>query len=104
MRRTAMALAVALTASAALTSSAQASPAQASPGNGEVLVFTVDLVKATVFEDPRGCHELPLGAHVLINRTNRPIKIFPTGCFGIGLTIGEGVGIHVPPAMGAFRA
>lgn len=58
----------------AAVSAAGAQPVTADPG--KVVVFEVETVKLTEFEDPKpGSHKLPLTAHVLINMINAPVKI-----------------------------
>jgi hypothetical protein len=90
-----------LTAIALLMS---ASPA-AGAATGEVVVYTAEVVPLDVYENPSGCYALPEGAHVLVNRTNRPLKVYGTpGCFGVPvLTVEEDWGSHVPPAAASFR-
>ncbi|WP_410644307.1 hypothetical protein [Amycolatopsis sp. lyj-346] len=90
-----------LTATALLMS---ASPA-AGAATGEVVVFTAEVVPLDVHENPRGCYALPEGAHVLANRTDRPVVVYGTPeCFGVPiLTVKASWGSHVPPAAASFR-
>ncbi|GAA2786719.1 hypothetical protein [Crossiella cryophila] len=100
MRRAALTLAAVLAAGAALTGTAQATPAI-----GEVIVYTVDTLPVVVFDNPTGCKKIPLGAHVLINRTNRPVEIYANPmCLPVPILIlEEDTGAHAPPAAGSFR-
>lgn len=79
------------------------SPA-AGAATGEVVVYTAEIVPLDVYEHPRGCYAIPVGAHVLTNRTNLPVLVYGTpGCFGFPvLTVEENWGSHVPPAAASF--
>jgi hypothetical protein len=90
-----------VTATALLMS---ASPA-ANAAMGEVVVYTAEIVPLDVYENPWGCYPLPEGAHVLANRTNRPLQVYGTPeCFGLPvLTVERNWGSHVPPAAASFR-
>lgn len=91
-----------LTATALLVS---ASPA-AGAAMGEVVVFTAEAVPLDVYENPRGCYPLPEGAHVLANRTDRPVRVYGAAeCFGLPVvTVEQNWGSHVPPVAASFRA
>lgn len=70
---------------------------------GKVLVFKTELSPGTVFDNPQGCTAFPLNAHILVNQTNVPIKVFPIpGCAGLSVTAQPGWGGHVPPTGGSF--
>ncbi|MCK2241566.1 MULTISPECIES: hypothetical protein [unclassified Crossiella] len=100
MRRVALTLAAVFAAGAALTGTAQATPAV-----GEVIVYSLDTMPVAIFDNPKGCYSIPVGAHVLINRTNRPVEIYPNpACLLLPiLTLKEDTGAHAPPAAGSFR-
>ena len=71
---------------------------------GRVVVFAHELTAATTFTDPEGCKRLPTGSHVLINLTDRPVKIYLDPiCRTLSLTVKPGFGSHVS-AVGSFRA
>lgn len=90
-----------LTATALLMSAGPAAGA----ATGEVVVYTAEVVPLDVYENPRGCYALPEGAHVLANRTDRPVQVYGApGCFGVPVvTVKENWGSHVPPAAASFR-
>jgi hypothetical protein len=72
---------------------------------GEVAVFSSELLPLKVYENPRQCNPLPVGAHVLVNLTNRTIVIHgDPWCLTPGLEVKEGYGSHVTPAAGSFSA
>ncbi len=76
---------------------------QAFAAEGKVLVFKTEFSEATVFDNPQGCIALPGFAHVLVNQTNAPIRVFGLpGCTGPSLTAQPGWGGHVPAAGGSF--
>ncbi|WP_410673669.1 hypothetical protein [Amycolatopsis sp. cmx-4-68] len=101
MKRFTAVLSATLTATALLV---PASPA-AGAATGEVVVFTTEVVPLDVHENPRGCYALPEGAHVLANRTDRPVRVYGAPeCFGPPLlTVEANRGSHVPPAGASFR-
>ncbi|MFF0461876.1 hypothetical protein [Streptomyces mexicanus] len=102
MRRTrifALALGSALLAGTAFSGTAAAA------GSDEVVVFRTELSPLTVYEDPHGCHKLPADAHVLTNRTDRPVTVHADPfCLTPGLVVQPGYGSHVPPGSGSFSA
>ncbi|MGW0610720.1 hypothetical protein [Streptomyces sp. NPDC002788] len=94
-----LAVAGALFAASAATGTAAA----AEPG--EVVVFSTELTPLTVYHDPSGCQKLPLDAHVLTNRTDRPVTVYADPfCLTPGLTVEPGHGSHVAPGSGSFSA
>ena len=72
---------------------------------GQVVVFTIEADQLAVYENPRGCRELPIGAHVLSNVTDRKLAIHADpACMTPSLLVVEpGYGTHVPPAGASFR-
>ena len=74
----------------------------ASAAEGKVLVFTTEISKATVYENPTGCTVFPPAAHIVINQTNVPIKIYAgPSCIGIPIVTAEpGEGGHISPVPG----
>ena len=72
---------------------------------GEVVVFRTELSPLTVYEEPHGCHKLPADAHVLTNRTDRPVTVYGDPfCLTPGLVVQPGHGAHVAPGSGSFSA
>jgi hypothetical protein len=90
-----------LTAAVLLASTAPAAGA----ATDEVVVYTAEVVPLNVYENPQGCYELPEGAHVLANRTNRPVHVYgQPGCLGVPvLTVEKNWGSHVPTAAASFH-
>ena len=43
---------------------------------GQIIVFATELQRAKVFTDPSGCQRLPLGAHVVVNLTDRSAQLY----------------------------
>ncbi|MCD9875893.1 hypothetical protein [Streptomyces guryensis] len=71
----------------------------------EVVVFATELAPLTVYPEPHGCHKLPVAAHVLTNRTDRPVTVYGDPfCLTPGLIVQPGFGAHVPPGSGSFSA
>ncbi|MEW2620527.1 hypothetical protein [Streptomyces sp. NPDC048106] len=102
MRRTRIALLAA--ASALIAVSATAGTAHAAE-EGDVVVFRTELSPLTVYHDPYGCQKLPLDAHVLTNRTDRPVTVYGDPfCLTPGLVVLPGHGSHVAPGSGSFSA
>jgi hypothetical protein len=101
MKRFTAVLSSTLTIAALLVAAGPAAGA----ATGEVVVFSTEVVALDVHEDPDGCYALPEGAHVLANRTDRPVKVYGTPkCFGIPLlSVEANRGSHVPPAAASFR-
>ncbi|MDI2027048.1 hypothetical protein QFW96_00430 [Saccharopolyspora sp. TS4A08] len=74
------------------------------PSN-RVTVFETELQPLTKFEDPQGCHKLPLASHVIVNDTDRVITVYGDPfCMTPGLQVPPGHGSHVPPGTGSFSA
>lgn len=72
--------------------------ADGTAAEGKVLVFATEFSAAVVFDNPQGCAGLPTLAHILVNQTNAPIKVFGgPGCNGPSLTAQPGWGGHVLP-------
>ncbi|GAA3863970.1 hypothetical protein [Streptomyces sedi] len=86
-----------------LAATAFSIPAHAA--EGEVSVFSTEFGPLTTYDNPVGCHKLPLDAHVLSNQTERPVTIYADPfCVTPGLTVQPGYGSHVAPGSGSFRA
>lgn len=78
---------------------------QAAASTGTVTVFSTEFQQVNTWENPSGCHLLPLGAHVLINQTDQPVSIYADPfCATPSLTVQPGYGSHVPPQVGSFSA
>ncbi|WP_406145855.1 hypothetical protein [Streptomyces sp. NBC_01012] len=94
--------AVVLAAAGLLT--AFAPTASAAPADtGEVTVFRTEVAPLTTYAGPRGCHKLPADAHVLVNRSERPVTVYGDPfCLTPGLTVQPGHGAHVAPGSGSF--
>ncbi|HET9379538.1 MAG TPA: hypothetical protein VFP69_01740 [Streptomyces sp.] len=72
---------------------------------GDVVVFRTEVSPVSVYEDPHGCHKLPFDAHVLVNRTDRPVTVYGDPfCLTPGLVVQPGHGSHVAPGSGSFSA
>ncbi|MCT2585538.1 hypothetical protein [Actinophytocola gossypii] len=81
------------------------SPASAdtAEAQGEVTVFSTEFQELSVYENPSGCQVLPLGAHVLVNRTDQPVRIHADPfCATPSLVVPPAYGSHVPPDSGSF--
>ncbi|MCN9242331.1 hypothetical protein NGF19_16280 [Streptomyces sp. RY43-2] len=102
MRRTRIAL---LAAVSALLAVSAASGTAAAAEEGDVVVFRTELSPLTVYHDPQGCQKLPLDAHVLTNRTDKPVTVYADPfCLTPGLVVQPGYGSHVAPGSGSFSA
>ncbi|GHF36880.1 hypothetical protein [Streptomyces griseosporeus] len=96
---------VLLTAAGVLLAATAASGTAAAAVPGEVVVFSTELSPLTVYEDPHGCHKLPPDAHVLTNRTDRPVTVYADPfCLTPGLTVAPDHGSHVAAGSGSFSA
>jgi hypothetical protein len=88
---------------AVATTLAVAVPAVAESASGKVIVFSTEVTELTVWEDPAGCVKLPVAAHVLVNQTDKDVKVYGDPfCISPGLTVAPGFGSHVAPGSGAF--
>jgi opacity protein-like surface antigen len=88
---------------AVATTLAAAAPAVAESAPGKVIVFSTEVTEVTVWEDPTDCVKLPVDAHVLINQTDKDVKVYGDPfCTSPGLTVAPGFGSHVAPGSGAF--
>ncbi|GAA4867779.1 hypothetical protein [Saccharopolyspora cebuensis] len=77
----------------------------ASAATGEVVVFETEVQQATTWANPNGCQKLPLAAHVLVNQTDQPVRIYGDPfCLTPSLTVEPGYGAHVMPGSGSFSA
>lgn len=85
-----------------LAGPAQAAPAQ-DASTGQVVVFSTEFQPLDVYENPEGCHKLPLAGHVLSNMTDKPVKVYGDPfCMTPSLHVPPGHGSHVPPMSGSF--
>ncbi|MFL6118570.1 hypothetical protein [Actinophytocola sp.] len=70
---------------------------------GRVTVFSTESTKLSSWDDPSGCVKLPAAAHVLINETDAPVRIYgDLFCRSPSLTVQPGYGSHVTPGSGSF--
>ncbi|GAA4847632.1 hypothetical protein [Saccharopolyspora rosea] len=77
----------------------------AAAADGEVTVFETEVQPLTTYAAPEGCQKLPMAAHVLVNNTDKPVKIYGDPfCVGPSVTIPPGHGSHVAPGSGSFSA
>ncbi|GAA0445685.1 hypothetical protein [Streptomyces olivaceiscleroticus] len=101
MRRVGSALL--LLAATVLTTAATTVPAAAA--EGEVIVFETELQPLTTYENPVGCIKLPVGSHVLANRTDRPVQVYADPfCMTPSVTVPPGHGSHLAAGTGSFSA
>lgn len=92
-----------LLSASALAMGLSASPAAAA--NGEVIVFETEVQRLTTYATPDDCEKLPLAAHVLVNNTDDPVRIYGDPfCMGPSVTVPPGHGTHVAPGSGSFSA
>lgn len=72
---------------------------------GTVSVFGTELEQVTNYDSPSGCQKLPVTAHVLVNNTDAPVRIYADPfCLTPSLTVPGGYGSHVAPGSGSFSA
>src|SRR5687767_14641477 len=50
--------------------------APASASSGQDVVFETESLPLSTYADPQGCHKLPPAAHVLVNQTSEPVRIY----------------------------
>ncbi|QWF83839.1 hypothetical protein [Amycolatopsis sp. CA-230715] len=80
-------------------------PVTASAAEGKVVVFETELNELTTYIDPEGCQKLPPLAHVLVNDTDSPVRIYADPfCLTPSLKVRPGYGSHVAPMSGSFSA
>lgn len=80
-------------------------PGAAFADTGKVTVFTTEAQPLSNYEEPSGCFSLPPTAHVLINQTQQPVRIYADPfCTTPNLAIEPGRGSHVMPGSGSFSA
>lgn len=99
-------LAVGLLIATAAPARAAETERSAEHANGQIIVFATELQRATVFTDPSGCQRLPLGAHVVVNLTDRPAKLYADPLCNVPvapfLVVKPGYGSHVS-AVGSLK-
>jgi hypothetical protein len=94
-----------IAASSVLLAGVAASGTAVAADSNEVVVFRNEFVPLSVYQDPHGCQKLPVDAHVLTNRTDRPVTVYGDPfCLTPGLTVQPGYGAHVAPGSGSFSA
>ncbi|MEU2925982.1 hypothetical protein ABZ636_13195 [Streptomyces sp. NPDC007251] len=94
-----------LAVSSVLLAGIAASGTAVAADSGDVVVFRNEFVPLTVYQNPHGCHKLPVDAHVLTNRTDRPVTVYGDPfCLTPGLIVQPGYGAHVAPGSGSFSA
>ncbi|RKT89230.1 hypothetical protein SAMN05421805_1354 [Saccharopolyspora antimicrobica] len=77
----------------------------AAAASGEVVVFETEMQQLTTYTAPEGCHKLPMAAHVLVNNTDQPVRIYGDPfCLTPSVTVQPGYGSHVAPGSGSFSA
>lgn len=80
-----------------------AAPASAAEGVNEVVVFSHEIAPLSVYEDPQGCHAMPVGAHQLNNRTDKTVTVYQDPlCLVPQMQVQPGYGTHVTPVTGSF--
>ncbi|UQS24743.1 MULTISPECIES: hypothetical protein [Amycolatopsis] len=99
MRRIVMAAAAVALAIPAVISGA----GTAAAATGRVVVFETEFQQLTVYEDPSGCHKLPVASHVLVNLTDATVRTYGDPlCLTPSLIVQPGFGTHVAPLTGSF--
>jgi hypothetical protein len=77
----------------------------ASASSGQVIVFQTEFTPLTTYANPEGCHRLPAAAHVLVNQSSAPVRIYADPlCLSPSATVAPGYGAHVSPSSGSFSA
>ncbi|WP_243787942.1 hypothetical protein [Saccharopolyspora gloriosae] len=72
---------------------------------GQVLIFSTELEPVATYDSSSGCEKAPATAHVLINDTDDPVRIYADPfCVTPSLVIAPGHGAHIPPGTGSFSA
>ena len=96
---------IVLASSAALVTGMAAPASAAAPGY--VIAHTSEVQPLTIWQDPSGCRQLPLGTHIIFNETDHAITIYadplcllPAEPFA---RVAAGYSTHVS-AIGSFRA
>lgn len=71
----------------------------------QVLVFSTELEPVATYDSPSGCQKAPATAHVLINNTDEPVRVYGDPfCLTPSLVVAPGHGSHIPPGTGSFSA
>lgn len=83
-------------------------PVGVASGGGYVDVFAIDLLPMKRYQNPDGCVALEAVAHVVINYSGLPIRMF-AGSLSCSLpsvpyVVLSGAGVHVPPGFSSFQA
>ena len=77
--------------------------ADAAPPTRRITVFSTEVTELTTWDDPTGCQTLPVGAHVLINQSDKTVNTYGDPlCLTPSLAVAPGYGTHVAPSAGSF--
>jgi hypothetical protein len=97
------ALVVAVVCGAGLAAGATANASADAAASGAVLVFQHELTATTRYVNPKGCTKLPLAAHLLVNTTDKDVKLYADPlCLTYSMVVPPGYGAHIPPVTGSF--
>ncbi|WP_235965771.1 hypothetical protein [Herbidospora solisilvae] len=78
-------------------------PIPAHAATGQVVVFSTEFTPLSIYNDPEGCHKLPLASTQLNNQTDRPVRVYlDPFCLTPSITVQPGHGSRVPPVTGSF--
>ncbi|GAA4410122.1 hypothetical protein ACFQV2_31255 [Actinokineospora soli] len=79
---------------------AAVTPAAAVDPDDGVLVYSIDFTPYDVYEKP-GCYQLLPTAHVVLNHSDRPIRIHAApACLGPSVPLQPGTGAHTAQILG----
>lgn len=94
-----------LAATAAIAIVGIPAPAASAATSDQVLIFSTEFEPVTKYESPSGCHRAPATAHVLVNDTAGPVRVYGDPfCLTPSLVVQPGHGTHIPPGTGSFSA
>lgn len=93
----------ALSAASAIIFPPAAASAPAPAAVGTVTIFSHELTPLIAHENPSGCTIVLPTAHVLINQTDTPVRVFGDPlCLSPSITVSPGFGFHLSPGSGSF--
>lgn len=96
-------LVVAVVCGAGLAAGTTASAEVDAKATGAVLVFQHELTATTRYVDPQGCTKLPVAGHLLVNTTDKDVKLYADPfCMAFSMVVPPGYGAHIPPVTGSF--
>lgn len=96
-------LVVAVVCGAGLAAGTTANADTGARATGAVLVFQHELTATTRYEDPQGCTKLPVASHLLVNTTDKDVKLYADPlCLTYSMVVPPGYGSHIPPVTGTF--